>query len=266
MKLNIHRKDLNVSDCIGAYLLKGGEYWDIKKSKFIKADIIIENGIIKDIGIYETEDFNGNLMDISGKVVFPGFMDMHVHFREPGREDKETVFTGSMASAAGGFTGACPMPNTNPIIDNQELVKFIIDKGKDLITDIYPIGAISKELKGEEIAEIADMVNAGIVAVSDDGIPTMNLSMMRKEGFYSTKLGLAGMPPIAEEIAVTRNIMIAEYTGCKIHIAHVSTSGALDIIKKAKDKGVKVTCEVSPHHLTLSDKCIESLKDTTKKQ
>jgi len=283
-KLNIYRKKFKVSDCLEPYLLRDSKYWDIKTSKFTNADIIIENGIIKDIGKFSS--FNGKEVDTSGQVIFPGFMDMHVHFREPGREDEETISTGSTAAAAGGFSAVCPMPNTNPVIDNQEMVRFVLEKGKDLITDIFPIGAVSKNLKGEEISEIADIVNAGIVALSDDGFPTANLGMMRRvmeyatmfdipvilhseekalsgegvmnEGYYSTKLGLAGIPSISEEIAVIRNIMIAEYTGCRLHIAHVSTARSVEIIKNAKERGVKVTCEVTPHHLTLTDKCIET--------
>lgn len=286
------RKNFNVSDCSGLYLLKGGKYWDLKASDFIEADVIIENGNIKDTGEFKLESFRGNVIDVKDKLIFPGFMDMHVHFREPGREDEETIATGSQSATAGGFTAVCPMPNTDPVIDNQEMVRFILERGENVITDIFPIGAVSKSLKGEEISEIADMVNAGVVAISDDGAPTMNLGLMKRcmeyvsmfdipliahceekdlseegvmnEGFYSTKLGLAGMPRIAEEIAVIRNIMIAEYTGCKLHIAHVSTAGSLEIIKNAKDRGLNVTCEVSPHHLVLTDKSIESFDSNFK--
>ncbi len=284
--MGIYRKKFEFSECPKPYLIKDGKYFDLKTSDFVEADIIIDKGIIKDIGRFNGDSFKGRVLDIVGKVVFPGFMDMHVHFREPGREDKETMASGSFAAAGGGFTSVCPMPNTDPIIDNQEMVKFIIDKGKDLITDIFPVGAISKGLKGKEISEIADMFNAGIIAVSDDGVPENNLGMMQRcmeytsmfdipvivhcedkhlsnggvmhEGYYSTKLGLPGISSISEEIAVVRNIMIAEYTGSKVHICHVSTAGSVEIIKNAKERGVKVTCEVTPHHLTLTDKCIET--------
>ena len=282
--MTISRKDFNVTDCKGEYVLKGGEYWDIKSSKPVKGDILIEGGIIKEIG--RLESAGGTVIDISGKVVFPGLMDMHVHFREPGREDKETIESGSQAACAGGFTAACPMPNTAPVIDNREMVSYILEKSKDLIADVYPVGALTKELKGGEISEIADMVNAGAVAISDDGVSTMDLDVMRRgmeyismydvpllahceendlsaggvmhEGYYSTKLGLPGIPSISEEAAVMRNIMIAEYTGCRLHVCHVSTSRSIELIKQAKDSGIKVTCEVTPHHLTLTDKCIES--------
>jgi dihydroorotase len=238
--MTLYRKNFNVSDCLGLYLLRGGKYWDLKTSDFVKADIIIDNGIIKDIGEFKLDSFKGNVINVKDKLIFPGFMDMHVHFREPGREDEETIATGSQSATVGGFTTVCPMPNTEPVIDNQEIVRFILEKGKNVITDVLPIGAVSKSLKGEEISEIADMVNAGVVAISDDGAPILNLGLMRRcmeyvsmfdipliahceekelseegvmnEGFYSTKLGLSGMPRIAEEIAVMRNIMIAEYT------------------------------------------------------
>ncbi len=281
-----YRKEFIVSEDLEPRLIRGGKYWDLKVSDFVEADIIIDKGVIKDIGQFQADSFSGKTLDCAHKVILPGFLDMHVHFREPGREDKETIFSGSSAATAGGFTGACLMPNTHPVIDNQEMVKFVLDKGKDLITDIFPIGAITKSLKGKEISEIADMINAGIVAVSDDGFPTMNMNIMRKgmeyvnmfdiplilhcenknlsgngvmnEGYYSTKLGLAGIPTISENISIIQNIMLSEYTGCKIHIAHVSTAGSIEIIKNAKDRGVKVTCEVSPHHLTLTDKLIET--------
>ena len=290
--MTLYRKNFNVSDCLGLYLLRGGKYWDLKTSDFVKADIIIDNGIIKDIGEFKLDSFKGNVINVKDKLIFPGFMDMHVHFREPGREDEETIATGSQSATAGGFTTVCPMPNTEPVIDNQEIVRFILEKGKNVITDVLPIGAVSKSLKGEEISEIADMVNAGVVAISDDGAPILNLGLMRRcmeyvsmfdipliahceekdlseegvmnEGFYSTKLGLSGMPRIAEEIAVMRNIMIAEYTRCKLHIAHVSTAGSLEIIKNAKDRGINITCEVSPHHLVLTDKSIESFDSNFK--
>jgi dihydroorotase len=290
--MTLYRKNFNVSDCLGLYLLRGGKYWDLKTSDFVKADIIIDNGIIKDIGEFKLDSFKGNVINVKDKLIFPGFMDMHVHFREPGREDEETIATGSQSATVGGFTAVCPMPNTEPVIDNQEIVRFILEKGKNVITDVLPIGAVSKSLKGEEISEIADMVNAGVVAISDDGAPILNLGLMRRcmeyvsmfdipliahceekdlseegvmnEGFYSTKLGLSGMPRIAEEIAVMRNIMIAEYTRCKLHIAHVSTAGSLEIIKNAKDRGINITCEVSPHHLVLTDKSIESFDSNFK--
>ncbi len=290
--MTLYRKNFNVSDCLGLYLLRGGKYWDLKTSDFVKADIIIDNGIIKDIGEFKLDSFKGNVINVKDKLIFPGFMDMHVHFREPGREDEETIATGSQSATVGGFTAVCPMPNTEPVIDNQEMVRFILEKGKNVITDVLPIGAVSKSLKGEEISEIADMVNAGVVAISDDGAPILNLGLMRRcmeyvsmfdipliahceekdlseegvmnEGFYSTKLGLSGMPRIAEEIAVMRNIMIAEYTRCKLHIAHVSTAGSLEIIKNAKDRGINITCEVSPHHLVLTDKSVESFDSNFK--
>lgn len=282
--MTLARKEFTVSDCKGVYILKGGEYWDIKSSKPVKGDIVIEDGTIKKTG--NSSSVQGEEIDVSGRMIFPGFMDMHVHFREPGREDKETIESGSQAACAGGFTGACPMPNTDPVIDNREMVNYVLKKSKDLISDVYPVGALTKRLKGTEISEIADMINAGAVAISDDGVSTMDLDVMRRgmeyismynvpllahceekdlsaggvmhEGYYSTKLGLPGIPSISEDAAVMRNIMIAEYTGCRLHVCHVSTARSLELVKQAKDSGLQVTCEVTPHHLTQTDKCIES--------
>lgn len=281
--MGIKRQEFAVTECRGVYVLKGGEYWDVKSSKPVKADILIKDGVIDEIG--NAGEVTGTEIDVSGKMIFPGLMDMHVHFREPGREDKETIESGSHAAAAGGFTAACPMPNTEPVIDNREMVNYILEKSENLICDVYPVGALTKGLKGIEISEIADMVNSGAVAISDDGVSTMDLDVMRRgmeytgmydvpilahseekdlsaggvmnEGYYSTKLGLPGIPAVAEDIAVMRNIMLAEYTGCKLHICHVSTAKSLQLIRQAKESGVKVTCEATPHHLTLTDKCIE---------
>jgi dihydroorotase len=218
---------------------------------------------------------------------------MHIHLREPGQEDKETIATGTRAAAAGGFTAIACMPNTKPVIDNKSVVEFILRKSvREGVVKVYPIGSITKELKGKEIAEIGQMVGAGAVAISDDGYPVENAVLMRRameytkrfnipvishcedtnlsdqgsmhEGYYSTILGLPGIPAAAEEVMVARDIIIAEVCNAKLHIAHVSSKGSVELIRQAKKRGVKVTCEVTPHHFTLTDEAVCSFDTNTK--
>jgi len=273
-------------------LLKNGLFWNSSMRKLEKGDLVIERGLIKEIQKGSGQSFSGKVLDIKGKIVAPGFFDMHVHFREPGREDKETIATGTAAAAAGGFTGTCPMPNTNPVIDNQGMVKFILDKSRDLLVDVYPIGAITKGQEGIELADIGDMVKAGAVAISDDGFHVKNTEVMRHgleyakmfgipvithaidtdlsangvmhESFYSTKLGLPGNPSAAEEIAIFRDIRLSEYTGASLHIAHVSCKDSINLIRTAKNNGINVTCEVTPHHIALTDKSVETFDSNFK--
>lgn len=230
------------------------------------------------------------IIDAQGAAVTPGFIDVHVHFREPGREDKETILTGSQAAAAGGFTAACCMPNTLPAIDNQETVKFVTSLAEKGFCRVYCIGAVTKERAGEELSEIGDLVKAGVVAISDDGDYVQNPEIMRRaleyakmfdipvishaedkylssggimnESFESSRLGITGSPAVAEEIAIIRDIKLAGYTGCRLHIAHVSTAGGVDAIRRAKAEGVKVTAEATPHHFTLTDSHIGEKFDT----
>jgi len=273
-------------------LLKNGTIIDLIKQKAETLDILIVNGKIKQIGSISGEEFDGEMIDITDKIVIPGLLDMHVHFREPGREDEETLMTGAAAAIAGGFTGVCTMPNTDPATDNREIIEFIIDKYKKHLVDVYPIAAITKNRKGEQLVEIAELVDAGVVAFSDDGVSVANAQVLRRaleysrmfnvpiiehcedqtltadgvmnEGFVSTKLGLAGIPSISEEIVVARNIMLADYTKGKIHIAHISTARSVELVRRAKNEGIKVTCEVTPHHFTLTDEALETF-DTDKK-
>ncbi|MFC1555135.1 dihydroorotase, partial [candidate division KSB1 bacterium] len=270
----------------GLLLLKGGKVWDISKKTSYKADLLINQGKIERIGKFEETPADSEIIDISGCTVIPGLLDMHVHLREPGQEDKETISSGCAAAASGGFTSVCCMPNTSPVIDNQEVVRFIKEKSENLLVNVFPAGAVSKELKGDELAEIGFMIKAGIVAVTDDGHPVKSSSLMRKvleyskifnipvmehaeeisltktgcmnEGFTSTKLGLLGMPSIAEDIIVSRDIQILGFTGGHLHIQHMSSAKSIRMIREAKDRGLNITAEATPHHFCLTDKEIES--------
>ncbi|NMC43111.1 MAG: dihydroorotase [candidate division Zixibacteria bacterium] len=230
------------------------------------------------------------VIDAAGAIVATGFVDLHVHFREPGREDKETIMTGSRAAAAGGFTSVCCMPNTQPAIDNQETVKFVTSLAEKGDCRVYCIGAITKNRAGQELSEIGDLVKAGVVAISDDGDYVQNPEVMRRaleyarmfdipvishaedvflaakglmnESFQSAKLGMTGRPAVAEEIAIIRDIKLAGLTGGRLHIAHVSTAGGVEAIRRGKAEGVKVTAEATPHHFTLTDDLIGERFDT----
>jgi dihydroorotase len=217
--------------------------------------------------------------------VAPGFIDMHVHLREPGQEYKETIASGAAAAVAGGFTTVCAMPNTDPVNDNAAVTRFIIEQAERAkLADVLPIGAVTKNSEGTELAEIGEMKNAGIVAVSDDGRPVPTAGMMRRameyargfdlpiidhcedkslarggtmhEGHWSLVLGLRGMPAAAEEVDAIRDCALAELTGARVHLAHVSTRGSIEAVRRAKDKGLAVTCEVAPHHWTLTDEAV----------
>ncbi|MDH4222530.1 MAG: dihydroorotase [candidate division Zixibacteria bacterium] len=236
--------------------------------------------------------FSHEILNLYGKIITPGLIDMHTHLREPGREDEETIYTGSISAVTGGFTNICCMPNTQPPIDNQESVKFIYEKAKTARCKIYSIAAATKGLKGEELTEIADIVKAGAVAISDDGRPIYNSAIMRyaleyskmydipvishcedlslsadgvmNEGYISTLLGLRGIPGVAEEVMVAREIRLAEFTGARIHIAHVSTEGSVNLIREAKRKKLKITCETTPHHFSLTDEALKTFDTNAK--
>ncbi len=251
-----------------------------------KTNILIVDGIIKKIGEITADELSASeVYELNGKICSPGFFDMHVHLREPGREDEETVVTGCNAAAAGGFTGLASMPNTSPDADSAEVVKFIIEQAKDHLVDVHPVGAVSVERKGEYLAPLAEMFDAGAVAFSDDGTAVKTASLLRSameysqmfdttiiehcedpsmddgvmnEGVVSTMLGLPSIPTVAEDLIVMRDALIAEYTGGRVHIAHISSKGAVDIVRKAKERGVKVTAEVTPHHFTLTDESVKS--------
>ena len=245
------------------------------------SDLLIANGkvsrIERDIHAPGTPR-----LDATGLIVAPGFIDIHVHLREPGREDEETIESGSHAAAVGGFTSICCMPNTDPINDSPTVTHYIVKEAeRRAVTRVFPIGAISIGSAGEKLAEIGEMVAAGAVGISDDGKPVMNGQLMRRameyslpfkipviehcedlhlsahgsmnEGYQSTVLGVKGMSRTAEDTMASRDIILAELTGAHIHIAHLSTRGAVELVREAKRKGIHATCEVTPHHFTLTD-------------
>lgn len=248
-------------------------------------DIRVENGIITKMADSIEPIKDEDVFDGKGAFVSPGWMDMHVHLREPGLEHKETIETGCAAAAAGGFTAVACMPNTIPAIHTRDVVEFIVNKAKKLPVDVYPIGCVSKERKGESLAEMGDMKDGGAVAFSDDGDPVYNAKLMRtaldyasmldvpvinheedldlsrpghmNEGRVSSRLGLAGTPGIAEEVMIARDILLAELTGGHVHVAHISTRRGVELVRDAKKKGISVTTEVCPHHFDLTDEEIE---------
>jgi dihydroorotase len=262
-------------------LLKGGDILNLENGTREKADILILDGVIAEIGAVDSNDFDGQILDIADNIVVPGLIDIHVHFREPGREDKETIESGSAAAMAGGFTAVACMPNTSPAIDKQEVVRFIKKKADLELVDVYPIAAITKDRQGKEITEMAELIRAGAVAFSDDGSPVNDNTVMRNaldyadmfdapiidhcedphlaagghmnEGAMSTQLGIPGIPNAAESVHIARDIELARLTGGKIHIAHMSTKEGVDLVRRAKSDGLKVTCEVAPHHLLFTD-------------
>lgn len=236
---------------------------------------------------------DAEVFDASGLLVAPGFIDMHVHLREPGQEHKETIASGCAAAVAGGWASVCPMPNTNPVNDNAAITRYMIEQAERAgLANVFPIGAITKSSDGSELAEMGEMKAAGAVAVSDDGRPVPNAGIMRRamqyardfglpvidhcedkslssggvmhEGRLSLLLGLKGMPALAEDIDVVRDIILAKETGTHIHIAHVSTKGAIEAVRRAKNEGISVTCEVTPHHFTLTDVAVEGYDTNTK--
>jgi dihydroorotase len=233
------------------------------------------------------------IVDAAGCYVTPGLIDMHVHLRDPGLEYKEDIVSGTRAAVAGGFTSLCCMPNTKPVIDNKAVATYIIDKAKsEGFCNVFPVGTITQGMAGERLSEMGELKEAGCVAVSDDGKPVRNTELMRRalqyargmeilvishaeeldlvgegtmnEGFTSTELGLKGIPRVAEDIATAREVLLAEYTGTPVHIAHVSTAGAVRIIREGKARGVQVTCETAPHYFTLPDNAVRGYNTNAK--
>jgi len=267
-------------------LIKNGLIVDGKGQKAYKGDILIEKGIIQKIA-KEINENAKTIIDAKGKIVAPGFIDLHTHLREPGRENAETIESGMKAAVNGGFTTVCPMPNTTPTIQTEADIKFLLGKAREAsLINLCPIGAITKERSGQELTEMGDMKNAGCFAVSDDGDSVKDAGLMRRaleyasmldllvivhsedkemvqdgvmnEGYWSTKLGLSPMPREAESIIVDRDIRLAELADAKIHIAHVSTAESVEIIREAKKRKAKVTAEVCPHHFSLTDEDLKT--------
>ncbi|MHB1660859.1 MAG: dihydroorotase [bacterium] len=264
-------------------IIKNGIVIDPLSKTEIRRDIYIEDGIIKDPLLpSKQKSKNIKILDAQNSIVFPGLIDMHVHLREPGFEYKETIKTGMEAAIAGGFTSICCMPNTNPVNDSKFVNRFLLDKAKGLnLINLFPIGAISKGLQGLSLSNIGELKESGAVALSDDGNPVEDSALMGRallyartfglpvishsedsklrgkgvmnEGIISERLGVAGIPCIAEEIGVARDIILAGYYGVKVHIAHVSTRGSVNIIKQAKESGINVTSETCPHYFSLTE-------------
>lgn len=264
-------------------IIKGGRVIDPAHDHDGAADIRISGGTVAEVGT-DLDTDGGQVVDAAGKLVMPGLIDMHVHLREPGFEESETIMTGCDAAAAGGFTAVCCMPNTNPAIDDAAHVQFIRNRAEGARARVYPIGAITRGRKGAEITEMADMARAGAVAFSDDGSGIESSRIMlnalryaamvgrplllheedeafspnahMNESALSARLGLGGLPRVAEEIPTMRDIALAEYVGAPIHITHISTRVSVELVRAAKARGQKVTCDVTPHHLTLTEELV----------
>lgn len=262
-------------------LIRNGRVIDPANGRDETADVLVEDGRVAAIGP-DLEAAGAEVLDATGLVVAPGFIDMHVHLREPGFEHAETIETGSRAAAAGGFTSICPMPNTAPVNDNATVTSYIVERARRYSpVNVFPIGAITKGSAGEEVAAIGSMKNAGVVAISDDGRPVMNARVMRRametarsfqlpvidhcedlnlsaggdmhEGLESVRLGLRGIPACSEDVMVARDILLAQVTGAAFHAAHISSRHAVAMVGHAKRLGLPVTCEATPHHLSLTD-------------
>ncbi len=262
-------------------LIKNGRVLDPASGRDEAADVLIKGGLIVRIGP-DLHATGAITFDAKGLVVAPGFIDMHVHLREPGFEHAETIETGAKAAAAGGFTSICAMPNTHPVNDDAAVTRYIVERGRRFaIVNVFPIGAITKDIAGEQLAAIGSMKAAGVVAISDDGQPVMNSRVMRRamesahsfglpvidhcedlnlsaggdmhEGLQSVRLGLRGIPASSEDVMVARDVILAETTGARFHVAHISSRRSVEIVARAKANKLPVTCEVTPHHLALSD-------------
>jgi dihydroorotase len=257
-------------------------------------NLLVEDGrVVGLLARSESTPEDAHVLDATGLIVAPGFIDLHTHLREPGQEYKETIATGAAAAVAGGWASICAMPNTDPINDNPAVTRFIIEQAQAAkLANVFPIGAVTKGSNGKELAEMGEMKKAGIIAVSDDGRPVPTSGMMRRameyargfdlpvidhcqdpslsvggvmhEGRWSLILGLRGMPAAAEEVDAVRDCVLAKLTGARVHIAHVSTRGALEAVRRAKEEGLPVSCEVTPHHWTLTDEAVAEYDTNTK--
>jgi dihydroorotase len=274
-------------------VLKGGRVIDPANSIDGPHDVVIKDGRIDAVTPPAAAPKGAEVVDVGGKVVCPGFIDIHVHLREPGFEYKETVATGTRAAAAGGFTAVACMANTQPVNDNRSITDYILAKARaEGVVRVYPIGAVTRGLEGKVLAELAELAEAGCVAFSDDGKCVMDANLYRRameytlpfgvpvishaedchlahgtamhEGAVSTELGIPGAPAAAEDVMVARDILLAEMTGAHVHIAHLSTVGAVRMVREAKARGVRVTAEAAPHHLVLTDEAVRTFDPNTK--
>lgn len=271
-------------------LLHGGTLLDPERGTTRRADVLIKDGKIARLA--ETiDDVDAPRYDCTDKMLSPGWMDMHVHLREPGYEYKETIETGSRAAAFGGFTAVACMPNTDPPIHTRDVVEFIIERAEKLPVNVYPIACVSKRREGKELTEMSDLVDGGAVAFSDDGAPVQSAGLMRRaleyasmldrpiinhmeelslgakghmnEGDVSTRLGITPVPALSEELMVARDLLLAEFTGGHLHVAHISTAKAVQLVRDAKARGIRVTAEVCTHHFALTDEAVEQTAFST---
>lgn len=274
-------------------LLRGARVVDPSQDIDDALDVLLVEGRVARIGSDLEAPDGAHIESCSGLIVLPGLIDVHVHLREPGGEHKETIASGALAAAAGGFTSICAMPNTDPVIDSPATVGFVAAVGRAAgFARVYPVGAISVGQKGEQLTEIGELVEAGAVAISDDGSPVMDSGLMRmaleysqafdipvadhpedlglsrsgvmNEGLVSARLGLQGTPNASEDVHIARDLLVAELTGGHIHLQHVSTRLGVDLIRRAKDRGVRVTAEATPHHLLLTDEAVEGYRTEAK--
>ncbi|MFH0991843.1 MAG: dihydroorotase [bacterium] len=277
-------------------LLKNGQLIDPASGRDEALDLLLLNGRIEKLGKNLSADASYQTIDLKGKVISPGFIDMHVHLREPGFEHKETIETGCRSAAAGGFTAVCCMPNTHPCIDDESVARYVHEKGKqvcDGIVDVYPVAAITKGRKGEELAPMAELAEAGVVGFTDDGNVVASAGIMRRaleyssmfglpimqhaeeptltqgglmnESFTSTRLGMVGIPPVAEELIIARDLILLRYIQkARYHVDHISTAPSIDLVRKAKVERLLATCEVAPHHFSLTEEAVGSFDTNTK--
>lgn len=275
-------------------LIRGGTVVDPAAGRAYEADVLVKDGRVAAVEKKITARGRGaRVLDAAGKLVTPGLIDMHVHLREPGQEYKETVASGTLAAVHGGFTAVAAMPNTDPVADTPEVIRYVLDKARS-VSDrarVYPVGALTMGSRGKELTEMGALRDAGAVAFSDDGRPVPDTHVMRRaleyarmlgvpvishcedlslatgvmhEGLVSTRLGLKGTPAAAEDTAVARDLILAEMTGCRLHVAHVTTAGAVRLVREAKARGVRVTAEAAPHHFTLTDRAVEGFDTNAK--
>ena len=270
----------------GMILIKSGRVIDPSQGIDGIVDLLVEDGVMKGTAQHIDPPEHAEVIDATGMIVSPGFIDVHCHLREPGFEDKETIATGTLAAARGGFTTVCAMPNTNPTMDTAATLEYVLRKARDeAVVRVLPIGCVTKQSHGKQLAEMGELAEAGAIGFSDDGNPVADSNIMRQalsyssamglpvinhceepelfhggsmnEGWISNRLGVKGIPNSAEDIMVARDIDLARLTGGRYHVAHLSTAGALELVRRAKERGMtNVSAEVTPHHLTLTDEAI----------